>query len=85
MYDGLNLGLLSSSRKLSLSIFMEILFVSRRQKLSFGEVGHMVHVIVLSKNIRACIPFTPLPDRWWKHVLFTAILAPLLFDVSTTT
>ena len=74
----LNLCLLSGRCKLSSSIFIKILFATRRQRLDFGEVGHMG--VELKKNIRACNPF-PLPptDRWWSRSVcgILYILAPL--------
>lgn len=41
---------------------MKILFVSRRQRLGFGMVGHMG--VVLNKNIRTCnLPSPPPPFK----------------------
>ena len=72
MYDGLKISLKFTST-LEKSLFMEILFATRRQRLCLGEVGHMGgHMgVVLNKNVRACNHLPPPPiDRWWSRGVY---------------
>ena len=63
MYDGLkiglNLSLLWCRHKLSRSIIMGILFVTRSQRLGFDGIGDIS--VVFKKNNRACNPLNAPP------------------------
>ena len=61
---------------------MEILFVSRRQRLGYGNIGRMGVATRMSERVA---PFTPPPiktsDRRLKQKFFTDIFAPFTSDI----